>query len=175
MKHNGIRPQDIVILLKKTTSDGKNKLNKDIANSLGISASEVSESMERSRISQLVDNCKERVNILALKDLLVYGLRYVFPIQLGNVVRGIPTFTSALPISDKIMEGKDKYVWPSKNGTIRGISIEPLYKTVTEAVAQDDELYQLLVITDTLRIGRVREREIAIQELDKHFEEYGKH
>jgi len=164
-----------MILLKKITSEGQNKLKKDLATSLGISPSEVTESLERSRISQLVDNSKEKVNTLALKDLLVYGLKYVFPIQLGNVVRGIPTFVSAPPLSDKIMEGKDKYVWPCKNGSVRGISIEPLYKTVEQAIAQDNELYQLLVITDTLRIGKVREREIALQELDKHFENYGKH
>ncbi len=33
-----MRPQDIVVLLKKTTSDGKDMLNKDLASSLGISA-----------------------------------------------------------------------------------------------------------------------------------------
>lgn len=33
-KHNGMRPQDVVILLKKTTKSGRNLLNKDIASSL---------------------------------------------------------------------------------------------------------------------------------------------
>ena len=79
-KNKGMRPQDIVVLLKKMTSSGRQMLNKDIAASLGISPAEISDAMERCRISQLVDNDKARVNTLALKDFLVYGLRYVFPI-----------------------------------------------------------------------------------------------
>ena len=44
--------------------------------------------------------------------------------------------------------------------------------TNTGAVLQDEELYQLLVIADTLRLGRAREREIAIEELTKHINRY---
>ena len=58
-KHNGMRPQDVVILLKKTTKDGKNLLNKDIATSLKISPSEVSEALERCRIAKLVDRNRQ--------------------------------------------------------------------------------------------------------------------
>lgn len=172
-KHNGMRPQDIVVLLKKMTPSGRRMLNKDIAASLGISPAEISEAMERCRISQLVDNDKVRVNTLALKDFLVYGLRYVFPVQLGGVVRGIPTAVSASPFKEQLVQGKDVYVWPHKKGTVRGQAIPPLYSTVPEAVANDDELYRLLAIVDMLRMGRVREREIAITELDKSFAGYG--
>jgi hypothetical protein len=44
---------------------------------------------------------------------------------------------------------------------------------VPEAAEKDPELYRLLVIADTLRMGRVRERNVAIQELDKYIEAYG--
>ena len=172
-KINGMRPQDIVVLLKKITSAGKGMLNKDVAQSLGISPAEISDAMERCRIAQLVDNDKVRVNTLALKDFLVYGLRYVYPVQLGGVVRGIPTAVSASPLKEQITQGKDVYVWPYKKGTVRGQAITPLYATVPEAVANDEELYKLLVIVDTLRMGRAREREIAISELDKSFAQYG--
>jgi hypothetical protein len=33
------------------------------------------------------------------------------------------------------------YVWPDENGTMRGLAIQALYKTVVKAVKQDDELY----------------------------------
>lgn len=147
---------------------------KDIAASLSISPAEVSEAMERCRVALLVDNDKKRVNTLALRDFLVYGLRYVFPAQPGSIVRGVPTASSASPISDHVASSKENYVWAYKKGAMRGIAIEPLYSTVPEAVSNDEELYRLLVIADALRIGRVREKEIAIQELDKAFEEYGK-
>lgn len=163
-----------MVLLKKITSSGKGMLMKDIAASLYISPAEVSEALERCRIALLVDNDKKRVNTLALRDFLVYGLRYVFPAQPGSIVRGVPTASSASPISEYVTSSKENYVWPYKKGTMRGIAIEPLYSTVPEAVTNDEELYRLLVIADALRIGRVREKEIAIQELDKAFEEYGK-
>ena len=168
-----MRPQDIVVLLKKITSAGRGMLNKEIAQSLGISPAEISDAMERCRIAQLVDNDKVRVNTLALKDFLVYGIRYVFPAVTGRVMRGVPTAVSASPIKDQIAQGKDVFVWPYKKGTVRGQAIAPLYATVPEAVANDEELYKLLVIVDTLRMGRAREREIAISELDKSFVQYG--
>lgn len=173
-KHNGMRPQDVVILLKKTTKDGKNLLNKDIAASLKISPSEVSEALERCRIAKLVDRNKQKVNIMALEEFLIYGLKYVFPVQPDCIVRGIPTAFSATPIKEQICQGAEKYVWAYNKGTERGQSIEPLYKSVPEIVNDDVELYELLVIVDTLRIGKIREIEIAKSELKKHFQEYGR-
>lgn len=173
-KSNGIRPQDVVIILKKMTSSGRAMLNKDIAASLGISPAEISYAMERCRVAQLVDATKSRINTLALKEFLVYGLKYVFPAVPGRVMRGVPTAVSASPIKEHIAQGNDVYVWPYKKGTMRGQSVNPLYPTVPEAVANDEELYRLLVLVDTLRMGRTREREIAIVELDKALEKYGK-
>ncbi len=173
-RHNGMRPQDVVILLKKITKDGKNLLNKEIAASLKISASEVSEALERCRIAKLIDRNKQKVNIMALEEFLIYGLKYVFPVQPDSIVRGIPTAFSATPIKEQISQGKEKYVWPYNKGTERGQGIEPLYKTVPEIVNDDTELYELLVIADTLRIGKIREIEIATSELKKHFQEYGR-
>ncbi|RJV34422.1 hypothetical protein DWY55_17015 [Bacteroides sp. AF25-38AC] len=169
-----MRPQDVVILLKKTTKSGRNLLNKDIASSLKISASEVSEALERCRIAKLVDRNKQKVNIMALEEFLIYGLKYVFPVQPDSVVRGVSTAFSASPIKEEISQGKEKYVWPYNKGTERGQGIEPLYKSVPEIVNSDTELYELLVIVDTLRIGKIREIEIATAELKKRFQEYGR-
>ena len=47
-KHNGMRPHDVVILLKIIALDNENWMMKDIANTLYISSSEVSESLKRS-------------------------------------------------------------------------------------------------------------------------------
>jgi predicted transcriptional regulator len=47
-KHNGMRPHDVVILLKIIALDNENWMMKDIANTLYISSSEVSESLNRS-------------------------------------------------------------------------------------------------------------------------------
>ncbi|MDR2906482.1 MAG: hypothetical protein LBU91_00630, partial [Bacteroidales bacterium] len=70
-------------------------------------------------------------------------------------------------IKEHITQNDDVFVWSYSYGTNRGLAIEPLYKTVPKIVATDPELYNLLVIVDTLRMGRTREVKIAISELDK--------
>ena len=50
MNHKNMRPQDIVILMKLMSTKGKDVTNKQIASELGLSASEVSEALERCRI-----------------------------------------------------------------------------------------------------------------------------
>ena len=169
-----MRPQDIVVLLKKTTSRGRYMIKKELAASLHLSASEISESLERSRVAKLVDHSKSRVNIMALKEFLQYGIKYVYPLTPGKVVRGIATASAAPPINRYLSSNGDKFVWPTKNGSERGLEILPLYPTVTEAIQKDQELYELLVIVDSLRIGTPREQAIALAELAKRFATYGK-
>lgn len=161
-----MRPQDIVILLKKITPIGRNMTSAQIAKELGISASEISEALERCRIARLMDNTKQRVNILALKEFLIHGLKYVFPVQPQSTVRGIATAISASPMNNKIISNNTTYVWPDAKGTLRGESITPLYRTVTFAVKNDPILHSLLAIADIFRIGRTREVDIAIEELN---------
>lgn len=130
-----MRPQDIVILLKKITLAGRGMTNAQLAKDLGISASEVSEALERCKIAHLVDAQKQRVNLLALKEFLVHGLKYVFPVQPQAKVRGVPTAISVPPMCDKIQSSHEVYVWPDANGEVRGEAITPLYRTVPAAVA----------------------------------------
>lgn len=167
-----MRPQDIVILLKKVTPSGKEMTGKQLSDSLGISQSEVSESLERSRTSGLLDAASKRVNTQALKDFLVYGLRYVFPVVPAGIVRGMPTGVSASPIKDTIASGGEAYVWPYAKGTLRGQAIQPLYPSVPEAADTDSALYDLLVAADALRFGRTRERETAKEFLETQFLNY---
>ena len=108
----------------------------------------------------------------ALFEFLKFGLRYVFPQHPGAVVRGVPTSHSAEPLKEEI-QSNEVYVWPYGKGNIRGHSILPLYPSVPEAALRDSKLHEFLALTDALRVGRAREREIAIKELDKRFE-FGK-
>ncbi len=50
---------------------------------------------------------------------------------------------------------------------LRGQSIIPLYSSAPEAALKDSILHGLLALVDALRIGRAREREIAINELKR--------
>lgn len=163
-----LKKQDILILLKLVTYKGAPFVMKDVAAALKISPSEVSESLERSKGCGLIDSNKQKVQRLALEELLVHGVKYVFPATPGRKVRGVPTAYSATPIKELIASDKsDIVVWPHPKGTHKGVSITPLYRTVPEVVQNDSELYQLLVIVDCLRLGRRREIELAKEELKK--------
>ncbi len=165
-KHNGMRPQDIVILIKIIVYQDKDWRNIDLANALRISPSEVSEVLNRCKIAGLIDSKKRKVNINSFMEFLLYGLKYVFPTEPGAIVKGIPTAHSASPINEHI-SGTDVYVWANAKGTHRGQAIEPLFKSIPQIVQDDKLLYELLVIVDTIRVGRVREVKIAKEELEK--------
>lgn len=167
-----MRQQDLLVLLKKMTLAGSKLSCRGLAAALGMNPSSVSMSLERCKQAQLVDRNKKRVNILALQEFLIHGVAYVFPAQAGRVGRGIPTYVSASPLKEQLATNADAYVWHDVHGTARGQQIEPLYPSVPVAVQRDEELYELLVIVDALRMGRAREKEIAINELHKRFESY---
>jgi len=162
-----MRPQDIVVLLKIIALQHDDWYNSDLAQSLKISPSEISEVLNRCRIAGLIDSKKRKVNINSFLEFLVYGLKYVFPTQPGAIVKGIPTAHSATPISEHISSGSDVYVWTSAIGTHRGQAIEPLYKSIPQIVHEDKQFYELLAIVDTIRVGKAREINIAKVELEK--------
>jgi hypothetical protein len=60
-----------------------------------------------------------------------------------------------------------QYAWPDEQGNIRGLSIEPLHSNVPKAAKNDALLYKLLASIDILRVGRVRELNMASNELKK--------
>ena len=159
-----MKPQDVVILLKLIALNKDNWQQIPLALSLKMSQSEVSQSVARSKFAGLLDASGKKVMRQALLDFLQYGLAVVFPAKPGAVVRGIPTAHSTVPLNKEISSGEN-YVWPFANGNIRGHSIIPLYDTVPQAAQEDVQLYALLALTDALRVGKVREKSIAIQEL----------
>ena len=163
-EHNGMRPHDIVILLKIGTLGTQPWCGKDLAQTLGISASEVSESLNRSAIAGLLAPNRKDLMQGALLEFLEYGLKYTFPVVPGSLVRGVPTAHSAPPLA-AMVAADEPFVWPSSSGSVRGQAIKPLHPGVVKAVAQDVKLYESLALADALRVGRARERSLAVQEL----------
>lgn len=165
VKQQVMSPQDIVVLLKITTYGHASWFQEQLAQALQISQSEISKSLVRSKFAGLIDASGKKVFKTALLEFLKHGIRYVFPERPGALVRGVPTAHSALPLSG-IITSEEHYVWPSGKGKIRGQAITPLYPSVVDAVQNDDKLHELLALVDALRVGRAREKEIAIQELE---------
>ena len=161
-KHSGMRPHDIAVLLKIAAKGKEPWMMKDLSFELGISASEVSESLNRSAIAGLISKDKKQLMKLAILDFLEHGLRYVYPQMPGARVRGVPTAHAAPPLKNEIVSS-EPYVWPYGEGNVRGESIEPLYPNLPEACLKDPVFYEYMALCDALRVGRARERNIAIE------------
>jgi hypothetical protein len=162
---NVLKPQDAMILLKlAVVSDGWTYPS--LAESLGMSASEVHAAVARVKLSGLYDERRRRPNRKALLEFLAHGLRYVFPAERGPLTRGMPTAHAAPPLSAKIQsDGTPPPVWPDVEGTVRGEELRPLYRSAPAASRRDHALYELLTLVDAIRGGRARERKLAIAEL----------
>lgn len=163
-KHSGMRPHDILVLLKIAAKGTQPWYMKDLSIELGISASEVSESLNRSAFAGLLTQDKTRLMHTALLEFLEHGLRYVYPQQPGALVRGMATAHSAQPLHD-LIQSEEAYVWPYAEGTVRGQAIEPLHPKLPEACLKDPAFYELVALCDALRVGRAREKQLAVQEL----------
>jgi hypothetical protein len=103
---------------------------------------------------------QRKPNTIALLEFLSSGVPYAFPATLGPLTRGVPTAHSAPPLAGEILES-EPVVWPSVKGHARGASVEPLYRGAPETALRNPDLYHLLALVDSLRIGRARERQRA--------------
>jgi predicted transcriptional regulator len=168
-KHSGMRPHDIAILLKIASKGQEPWYMKDLAYELGISASEISESINRSVIAGLISYDKKSLRKLSLLDFLKSGLRYVYPQQPGAMVRGVETAHSAPPLNNQIMS-EEPYVWPSAKGRIRGQAIEPLHPNTPDACLRDNKYYELMALADAIRVGKAREQNLAYEMIKDRIE-----
>lgn len=164
---SGIKPQDIVILLKLAGMGEIRWRHIDLANALGLSQTEISFAMDRCKTAGFIDSGKKTVIKPALLEFLIHGLKYVFPAKPGPLASGIPTAHSAPPLSRAIVTSReDPYIWPSLAGKVRGQSIAPLHENAPLAAITDNNLYELLALADVIRTGRTREHNIAVRELE---------
>jgi hypothetical protein len=111
---------------------------------------------------------EKRVNRSALIEFLSHELKYVFPPRRGSMVRGVLTAASAEPLKSRFLEAREPpAVCPYAEGKVRGISLAPLYKGAPKAALQDPKFYGLLALCDAIRSGRARERNLAVELLEK--------
>lgn len=159
-----LNPLDVAVLLKIALINDISWKQKPLAEALHLSQSEISKSVSRCKFARLLDPTGKKVMKLALIDFIQYGISYAFPQQPGAIVRGFPTAHSAQPLRN-LIHSRENYVWPSGNGNLKGQSITPLYPSVVEAVQKDTSFYEMLALIDAIRVGRAREKELAIKEI----------
>ena len=164
-----LKPQDILIALKLVTLREQPWTVRSLAPLLFVSHSEVFEGLKRLKAARLVttdDTPRRR----ALEELLVHGVKYVFPPSRGGLTRGMPTGAAAPPLCDLLSASAEPPVWPHPLGAVRGTAFSPLYKAAPEAAAQDEPLYELLALVDAIRDGQARETALAVRELQRRLQ-----
>ena len=72
-----------------------------------------------------------------------------FPAEHGQVTRGIPTSTQPSPLRTKLRFPMTFSRVALAEVDMRGIALEPLYKTVPRAALGDSQLYQLLALGES--------------------------
>ena len=168
-----LKSQDCLILLKLLANPGEEWSQRRLAEALCISLAETNAGLVRLVEAGLLRKTKSSQFlpiIAAVEEFLINGLKYLIPGKLGEYTRGIPTAVGAPLFHDKIALGDDPIpVWPDAQGKQRGVALNPIHPAVPKALRKtpDQSFYELLVLIDSIRIGRARERNIAIQLLKK--------
>lgn len=179
-----MKSQDIVILLKLVSLEqggahvGREAHNEDpysvrgLESALGISKTEVNASIKRSVSSGLAVKDREsgraKPNRRNLYNFIVHGLKFVFPAKPGPMTRGIPTAFAATPLKNLLVSaGTYICVWPYAKGKDIGQSVEPLFRSVPQAVQRDDRLHEYLALIDAVRLGNQREAGLAAERLSE--------
>ena len=167
-----LKPQDVYVVLKLVADGSPRAPYSQLALELVMSPSEVHASVKRARASGMLHGpgLENRPNLGAVEEFLTHGLKYAFPPERGGLTRGVATSYGAAPLRALIAPTDDPIpVWPYEEGKQRGVSLAPL--TAPLAALRDQSFYELLVLADALREGRVRERKIAETELHRRLRE----
>lgn len=161
-----LKPQDVFILLKLISLGPRTWSYPSLADGLCMSASEVHAGVKRAIAARLIDSSRQQPIVRALEEFLIHGVRYAFPPDRGGPTRGLPTAYAGPPLRDLMTQpDSPPPVWPDPEGEVQGFSFSPLYRTAPKAARKDPALYELLALTDAIRDGGAREREVAAREL----------
>lgn len=165
-----LQPVDCVMLLKLIAKRRERLTHRDLADELYLSRATVSVSIRRLFQSGLLRNDSNDEKVMpifaASEELIIHAIKYFFPAEIGKFTKGIPTGIAAPIFEGKLVLGNDPiFVWPYEKGTHKGMALEPLISNVPKSVYvnQDEDFYTLLALVDTIRVGRARERNIAIK------------
>ena len=149
-----LRPQDVVVLSKLLCLKTIRPTMAWLGAELSISASEIHGALGRLENAGLIGGKTLGGRPLSqpVLEFLLHGVRYAFPALRGGVTRGVPTSYAAPPLNRVIRGGADlPPVWPHPTGSVRGVSLEPLYPSVPVAALKDALLYEILALVDALR------------------------
>jgi hypothetical protein len=166
MNVDSLKRADILVLLKMAVNGDSSV--RVLERELGLSKSTVALSIGRLREANLLKHDEAgrlRINRLAARDFLEHGARWIAPATVGDFELGFATAHSFESLARKLSGDPDPVVLPLPHGPVRGRAVSPLHPKAPAAARKDPDLLRLLAIVDALRIGRARDREVAVAEL----------
>ncbi|HEX3392158.1 MAG TPA: hypothetical protein VHS55_06320 [Solirubrobacteraceae bacterium] len=154
---------DIYIVTGALTSDRDGWTLRDIADLLHVDHTLVHRALRRAGAAGLYMSSTRRVNRPNFEELVTHAVRFIAPVQLGELTRGVPAAWSVDPISTIIHQQAHEHppVWPHALGAMRGQTLEPLHPAAIEVSRANPVLGVLLSIIDSLRAGDMRVRQVA--------------
>lgn len=166
-----LKPQDTLLLLKYWSLRQGNRAYsvRSIADSIAISASEVSKGNRRLIASHLVVERNGGVfaETGALLEWLCYGVRYAYPQESVGYGRGMATSWNCPLLVSDIVPPSPPLVWPVTGGEVDGALIKPFHAAIPFAASRDEYLYRALSVLEAIRGGKPRELAVA-RDLLKH-------
>ena len=160
-----LKPQDTLLALKywSLKQEAQEVSVRGIAESIGISAGEVSKATKRLVASHLV---VERSGVVyaesgALLEWLCYGVRYAYPLESIGYGRGMATSWNCPELKSEMVPPSPPLVWPVAGGDIEGALIKPFHNSVPFAASRDVWLYRAMSLVEAIRGGKPRELAIA--------------
>lgn len=162
-----LKPQDLLVLLKVAAHPPRPWTYAELGGALSMSASEAHASVKRAVASGLaVAPARRNWSPVrpGLLEFMLHGVRYVWPAVPGPLKRGVPTSFGAEPLVSRLTAAPGEApVWAHPEGSARGPTLSPIYRSVPQAALADPALHRLLALLDALRVGRARERTLAAE------------
>ncbi len=166
---SSLKSEDVLVLLKLIAVEPFHKDLMYLSQELGHDPSEIINSLNRLRTSNLIEDKTHKVSITNFKSFLLEKLHLQFPATPGKITQGMltgakPDFYFAVGLSYTSI-----WVWPHPDYPHKGYEIQPLSQQCCFAAANDPRLRKLLGVTETLRVSGLKAKTWAEIELENFF------
>lgn len=164
-----LRRRDLVLALQLALDSPPMRSQRDQADALRVSVGTINEGLLRLRRCGLLDG-DDTVRGTELAALIIHGVPYVFPGELGGTSMGVPTGPRAHP--GRAESRAEAWVWPCDDGTPQpGRAVTPLYPGVEVVALFYPRLHQVLALVDVLRVpGNEHWRAACAADLRRYLE-----
>ena len=159
-----LRPPDVVVLFAVISARDSWTI-RSLADRLGVPHATVQRALTRLAQAGVYDGDSRQAIPYEAEDFVEHALRYLHPVNLGALVRGVPTAWAASPLREEIVSDDPPPVWPDPDGSVHGHAVEPLDPRLPALSRTWPAVAQLAALADAIRLGDVHSRAAAQRHL----------